>query len=98
MDLTLAETFLRIVQTRSFLRAAEQLHVTPTAVSARVRMLEEMLGRSLFIRNKAGAALTVAGEQFLPHATSLMQVWERARHQVAVPAGRRAVLTVGCEV
>ena len=27
-----------------------------------------------------------------------MQVWERARHQVAVPAGRRAVLTVGCEV
>jgi DNA-binding transcriptional LysR family regulator len=98
MDLTLAETFLRIVQTRSFLRAAEQLHVTPTAVSARVRMLEEMLGRSLFIRNKAGAALTVAGEQFLPHANSLMQVWERPRHQVAVPAGRRAVLTVGCEV
>jgi len=98
MDLTLAETFLKIVETRSFLRAAEQLHVTPTSVSARIRTLEELLGRSLFVRNKAGAVLTPAGEQFLPHATSLLQVWERARHQVAVPAGRRAVLTVGCEI
>lgn len=98
MDLTLAQTFLQIVQTHSFLRAAEQLHVTPTSVSARVRSLEELLGRTLFVRNKSGAVLTLAGEQFLPHAISLMQVWERARHQVAVPAGRRAVLTVGCEI
>src|SRR5437868_7060920 len=76
MDLTLAQTFLEIVQTRSFLRAAEQLHVTPTSVSARVRTLEELLGRALFVRNKSGATLTAAGEQFLPHATSLVQVWE----------------------
>lgn len=98
MDLTLAQTFLEIVQTRSFLRAAEQLHVTPTSVSARVRTLEELLGRALFVRNKSGATLTPAGEQFLPHATSLVQVWERARHQVAVPAGRRAALSIGCEL
>ena len=52
----------------------------------------------LFVRNKAGAALTSAGEQFLPHATTLVQVWERARHQVAVPTGSRAVLAVGCEI
>ena len=43
-------------------------------------------------------SLTAAGEQFLRYAPTLVQVWERARHQVAVPAGRRAVLTVGCEV
>lgn len=98
MDINLARTFLEIVETRSFLRAAERLHVTQTSVSARVRTLEELLGRKLFVRNKAGAALTPAGEQFLPHATTLVQVWERARHQVAVPAGRRAVLAVGCEI
>ncbi|RZL93406.1 MAG: LysR family transcriptional regulator [Variovorax sp.] len=98
MDLALAQTFLRIVDTHSFLRAAEQLHVTPTSVSARVRTLEELLGRSLFLRKKSGVVLTAAGEQFLPHATSLLQVWERARHQIAVPTGRRAVLTVGCEI
>jgi DNA-binding transcriptional LysR family regulator len=98
MDIALARTFLEIVATRSFARAAERLHVTQTAVSARVRTLEGLLGRKLFVRNKAGAALTPAGMQFLRHATTLVQVWERARHQVAVPAGRRAVLTVGCEV
>ena len=98
MDIALARTFLTIADTRSFQRAAERLHVTQTAVSARVRTLEEALGRPVFVRNKAGAVLTPAGEQFLPHARTLVQVWERARQQVAVPAGRRAVLALGCEI
>ena len=97
MDLILAQTFLEIVSTQSFMLTAEKLHVTPTTISARVRVLEELLGRPLFVRNKAGAVLTAAGEQFLPHARNLLQVWERARHQVAVPAGRQAVITIGCE-
>lgn len=98
MDITLARTFLAIVEARSFQRASERLHVTQTSVSARVRTLEEQLGRPLFVRNKAGAALTAAGEQFLPHARTLVQVWERARQQVAVPVGSRAVLALGCEI
>ena len=98
MDIGLARTFLEIVETRSFVRAAERLHVTQTAVSARVRTLEELLGRALFVRNKAGASLTPAGERFQRYAQTLVQVWERARHQVAVPTGKRALVTVGCEV
>ena len=53
--------------------------------------------RPLFVRGKLGASLTPAGEQFLRYAPSLVQLWERARHGVAVPEGRRAVLAVGCE-
>jgi DNA-binding transcriptional LysR family regulator len=98
MDINLARTFLEIVATGNFQRAAERLHVTQTAVSARVRTLEELLGRKLFVRNKSGALLTPAGEQFLRYAQTLVQVWERARHQVAVPPGRRAVVTVGGEL
>ncbi|MDM0076011.1 LysR family transcriptional regulator [Variovorax sp. J2P1-59] len=98
MDITLARTFLEIVETQSFQRAAQKLNVTQTSISARVRTLEQLLERRLFVRNKAGAALTRAGEQFLPHATMLVQVWERARHQVAVPVGSRAVLAAGCEI
>ncbi|MET0351470.1 MAG: LysR family transcriptional regulator [Rhizobacter sp.] len=97
MDITLARTFLEIVAAGTFLRAAERLHVTQTAVSARVRSLEDALGARLFVRNKAGASLTPAGEQFVRHARQLVQVWERARNQVAVPAGRSSVLTIGCE-
>lgn len=98
MDITLARTFLEIVAAGSFVRAAENLHVTQTAVSARVRALEEQLDATLFVRNKAGATLTPAGEQFTRYASMLVQVWERARHQVAVPAGRESVMTIGCEM
>lgn len=98
MDINLARTFLEIVATGNFMRAADHLHVTQTAVSARVHALEELLGRKLFVRNKSGASLTTAGEQFLRYAQTLVQVWERARHQVAVPPGRRAVVTVGGEL
>ncbi len=98
MDINLARTFLEIVSCHSFVQAAERLHVTQTAVSARVKTLEELLGRTLFVRNKAGASLTPAGEQFVRHAMTLVQVWERARHQMAVPPGRRALVTVGCEI
>jgi LysR family transcriptional regulator, flagellar master operon regulator len=98
MDINLARTFLEIVATGNFLRAAERLHLTQTAVSARVRSLESLLGRALFVRNRSGASLTPAGEQFLRYAQTLVQVWERARHQVAVPPGRRALITVGGEL
>ena len=98
MDINLARTFLEIVACHSFVQAAERLHVTQTAVSARVKTLEDMLGRQLFVRSKAGASLTPAGEQFVRHAMTLVQVWERARQQMAVPPGRRALVTVGCEI
>src|SRR6185312_1048146 len=98
MDIDLARTFLAIVEAGSFVRAAERLNVTQTAVSARIRSLEEQLRRPRFVRAKSGATLTQAGEQFLRYAPTLVQVWERARQQVAVPPGRRAVLALGGEL
>jgi DNA-binding transcriptional LysR family regulator len=97
MDINAARTFLEFVKTGSFVRAAANLNVTQTTVSARVRVLEEQLDRQLFIRNKAGAKLTAAGDQFLRYATSLVQLWETALHQVAMPAGRENVVSVGGE-
>jgi DNA-binding transcriptional LysR family regulator len=98
MDITLARTFLEIVAAGNFIRAAEKLHVTQTAVSVRVQTLEELLGRKLFVRNKRGATLTPAGEQFMRYAPLLIQIWERARHQVGVPPGLHAVVAVGAEL
>ena len=98
MDIELARTFLAIIEAGSFVRAAERLNVTQTTVSARVRSLEDQLRRPVFLRNKAGVTLTAAGEQFLRFAPTLVQVWERARHQVALPVGRRAVIAAGGEL
>lgn len=98
MDIRNARTFLEVVKTGSFMNAAANLHLTQTAVSARIRTLEQALDRPLFVRNKSGARLTPAGAQFLRYATTLVQMWERARYQVSLPPGRQTVVSVGGEM
>lgn len=98
MDIDRARTFLEIVHCGSFLRAAERLNVTQTTVSARIRTLEDELGRQLFVRNRNGAQLTQAGREFERFAQSFVQIWERARHQLALPAGRTGAVALGGEL
>lgn len=98
VDISLARTFLEVAASGSFVAAAQRLHVTQTAISARIRVLEAQLGRRLFVRNKAGARLTHAGERFVRDANILVQAWERARQRVALPAGRANVASIGGEL
>lgn len=49
----------------SFARAAEELHVTDSAISHRIRLLEEQLGEKLFLRNHGGLVLTGKGTHYL---------------------------------
>lgn len=98
MDTELARTFLEIVSSGSFIKASERLNVAQTTVSARIHLLEQQLGQRLFVRNKSGATLTPAGERFLRYAPAFIQLWQRARHQVGIPTGHRAALTIGSEV
>lgn len=95
MDLELAKTFLAVVETGSFVEAANRVFVTQSTVSIRIRSLEELLGKPLFTRSKVGASLTPAGEQFQKHAIAFVRVWEQARLEVALPPGHQAALTVG---
>lgn len=98
MDINAARTFLEVVKTGSFANAAANLHITQTAVSARIRVLEQELGRPLFVRNKAGARLTQAGQQFQRFATSLVQLSEQALRSIALPQGRGIVVALGAEL
>src|SRR3954464_7999911 len=50
----------------SFKMAADQLHVTPTAVSHQIKLLERHCGRLLFRRRPRPLRLTSAGEQLFP--------------------------------
>jgi DNA-binding transcriptional LysR family regulator len=95
MNIDLARTFLEIVETGNFNKAAERLHVTQSTVSMRIKALEDELGRPLFLRGKTGTELTATGQQFRRYASTLVRVWEQARHEIALPRGFRSVLTVG---
>jgi DNA-binding transcriptional LysR family regulator len=95
MDLNLARTFLMVAESKSFVDAARKMNITQSTVSARIKGLEDMLGRPLFERSKSGAELTGAGEQFQKHALALVRVWQHAQLEVGLSDQHRDHLAVG---
>jgi DNA-binding transcriptional LysR family regulator len=95
MDINLARTFLMVAETGSFVDAARKMNITQSTVSARIKGLEDMLGRPLFERSKSGAELTAAGEQFQKHALALVRVWQHAQLEVGLSDQHRDHLAVG---
>lgn len=83
MDTELLKTFLEVSKTRHFGRAAEALYLTQSAVSFRIRQLENQLGVNLFTRHRNNIRLTPAGDKLLPYAEALMNTWQAARKEVA---------------
>lgn len=81
----------------SFLAAAEALHLTPSAISHRIRQLEEHLGQALFERRHRAVVLTTAGRRYLAvvrdallrldEASALLRAPQRERLRIsAAPA------------
>lgn len=95
MDLDLLRTFLEVTRTRHFGKAAENLYVTQSAVSARVRQLEDILGQQLFVRLRKDIRLTSAGNRLLKHAESILNNWQRARQDVALGEDDKTLLAIG---
>jgi len=91
MQIELLDTFLDLVETRSFHRTAERLGVTQSTVSARVQTLEAAVGARLFTRSRAGTDLTTEGLRFETHARMLRRDWNEAKRAVA-PTGESAVI------
>ncbi|HTH08386.1 MAG TPA: transcriptional regulator GcvA [Acidovorax sp.] len=76
-------------------RAAEELHVTPGAVSQQVRKLEAFLGCALFERQPRGLALTAAGRDYQAACAEGLAVIGHATSRIASTNRRHAVL-VSC--
>ena len=95
MDTDLVKTFLEVSKTRHFGKAAENLHVTQAAVSARIRQLEESLGASLFVRARNNIQLTPEGERLIPHAETMLMALSRARQDVVLKQELKRQLTIG---
>lgn len=95
MDVTVARTFLIVAETGSFIDAARKMNITQSTVSARIKGLEDQLGRPLFTRSKAGAELTGAGELFQKHALAMVRVWSQAQLQVSLADKHPDHISVG---
>jgi LysR family glycine cleavage system transcriptional activator len=67
----------------SFTKAADELFVTPSAVSHQVKTLEEHLGMALFTRESKALTLTAAGRAYLPAVQQAFQVLAEATRQLS---------------
>jgi DNA-binding transcriptional LysR family regulator len=95
MDIQLLRTFLEVGRTHHFGRAAQNLFITQSAVSARIRLLEDTLGVQLFTRTRNDIQLTSAGLRLKRHAETIVNAWEQARQESALEPEYSGTLVVG---
>ena len=84
IDTDLLKTFLEVNRTRHFGKASENLFVTQSTVSSRIKLLEEAVGAALFTRARNDIQLTLAGQRLIGHAESMLTIWNQARQQIAI--------------
>jgi LysR family carnitine catabolism transcriptional activator len=77
------EVFCAVARSRSFTRAAEDLHVSQPVVSRTVRELERSLGVTLFTRTTRSVSLTPQGQELLDLAGDLLERFDRTLDRFA---------------
>lgn len=95
MDIDLLKTFLEVNRTRHFGRAADNLYLSQSAISARIRQLEELVGSPVFTRDRNDIRLTAKGKKLLSHAESIVTAWNRARQEVSLGSDIEQSIAIG---
>jgi LysR family glycine cleavage system transcriptional activator len=90
-SLKFLKTFQLAARFKSFKAAAEELFVTPSAVSHQIKALEEHLGVQLFERGVRTLALTDAGAHYLEHISDIFSKLESVTEQLQVRYGRSII-------
>ena len=98
MNIENIRAFLEVASSGSFQQAAGNLHITQSAMSARIKNLEQLLNRQLFNRKRNGVTLTSGGQAFYKHAQSVVRTWELARQETALSDGLSAMVGLGVQL
>eukprot|EP01035_Chromulina_nebulosa_P057399 gene57399-78639_t len=89
LDYAALNALAAVVREGSFERAARALHVTPSAVSQRIRQLEERTGGALLVRGQPCVA-TEAGLQLCRHVERVGMLEHELRDALPMPSAGRA--------
>src|ERR1700754_497962 len=74
IDVDQLRTFIAIVETGSFTKAAEVVHKTQSAVSMQMKRLQERPGKPIFARDGRASKLTEDGERLLDYARRIVKL------------------------
>lgn len=95
MKIELLRTFLEVSRTLHFRIASENLFITQSAVSARIKLLEDDLGVLLFDRSQKHLKITSEGHRLIKHANELLFMWQKAKQDVGMSEYDSHQLVVG---
>jgi len=95
MKIELLKTFLEVSRTLHFRMASENLYITQSAVSARIKLLEEDLGVLLFDRSQKHLKLTPEGNRLIKHANELLFMWQKTKQDVGIADSGAQQLVIG---
>jgi DNA-binding transcriptional LysR family regulator len=87
--------FVTVADEANFGRAAARLYMTQPALSRQIQSLEAEIGVRLFDRDRQGARLTLAGEQFRDDAKRLLELFAAAQRRARLTARTASHFTVG---
>ncbi|TDF92583.1 LysR family transcriptional regulator [Paenibacillus piri] len=79
MDLSHLEAFIAVCQTLNFTTAAKHMHISQSAMTARIQALEQTVGKRLFDRDNRTVRLTRSGIAFLPYAERMLQLFQESK-------------------
>ena len=79
MNIQVYQSFLTVVQCRSFTQAAKYLNFTQPTISNHINALEEEYSVILFTRDGKNVYLTQAGKNFVPIAQQLMADYQKSQ-------------------
>ncbi|MDX8291550.1 LysR family transcriptional regulator [Metabacillus indicus] len=77
------EAFQKTVETKSFTKASEQLHMSQPALSKQIRSLESYFGCQLFVRSASGVVLTKEGELLIKAGNEIVERVQKAHRELA---------------
>jgi LysR family transcriptional regulator, glycine cleavage system transcriptional activator len=89
----LLQAFVAVARAGKMRQAAQELALTPGAVSQRVRQLEEAAGHRLFTRTRAGVELTAAGETMFAALAEPFRALEAVDGELGVVPSRRVTVS-----
>ncbi|WP_323918062.1 LysR family transcriptional regulator [Aeromonas veronii] len=83
LDPLLLRSFVAIIDTGSFTRAGERVHLTQSTISQQIRRLEQQLGCPLLDRSGRQVVATAEGEKLLGLARRILALLAQAEEQVS---------------
>jgi LysR family positive regulator for ilvC len=98
MDLRNLQVFLSIYRTQSFTRAAEEMHMSVSAVSRALSRLEQELGCVLFDRDRRNVRVTSSARELAEVAEGIVSDWHGLQHALSGGSRLSGELRIFCSV